>query len=50
MYYNFRWFYDYSGGQLTNFGVHYMDIDSLAPGKRIPARGDSDGRQICGRG
>jgi predicted dehydrogenase len=26
MYYNFRWFYDYSGGQLTNFGVHYIDI------------------------
>jgi predicted dehydrogenase len=24
-YYNFRWFYDYSGGQLTNFGVHYID-------------------------
>jgi predicted dehydrogenase len=23
--YRFRWFYDYSGGQLTNFGVHYMD-------------------------
>jgi predicted dehydrogenase len=25
-YYNFRWFYQYSGGQLTNFGVHYMDM------------------------
>ena len=25
-FYNFRWFYDYSGGQLTNFGVHYMDM------------------------
>ena len=25
-YYNFRWFYHYSGGQLTNFGVHYMDM------------------------
>jgi predicted dehydrogenase len=25
-YYNFRWFYDYSGGQLTNFGVHYIDV------------------------
>ena len=24
-YYNFRWFYNYSGGQLTNFGVHYLD-------------------------
>lgn len=24
-YYKFRWFYDYSGGQLTNFGVHLVD-------------------------
>jgi len=23
-FYRFRWFYDYSGGQLTNFGVHYI--------------------------
>jgi predicted dehydrogenase len=25
-YYNFRWFYNYSGGQLTNFGVHFIDV------------------------
>ena len=25
-YYNFRWFYHYSGGQLTNFGVHFVDV------------------------
>jgi predicted dehydrogenase len=24
-FYRFRWFWDYSGGQLTNFGVHYLD-------------------------
>jgi predicted dehydrogenase len=24
-FYNFRWFYNYSGGQVTNFGVHYVD-------------------------
>ena len=23
-FYRFRWFHDYSGGQLTNFGVHYL--------------------------
>jgi predicted dehydrogenase len=23
-FYRFRWFYDYSGGQMTNFGVHYI--------------------------
>src|SRR4051794_10606324 len=25
-FYRFRWFWDYSGGQVTNFGVHYFDI------------------------
>lgn len=34
--YNFRWFYDYSGGQITNFGVHYMDFIRMALGKRSP--------------
>ena len=24
--YHFRWFWDYSGGQMTNFGAHSMDI------------------------
>jgi predicted dehydrogenase len=24
--YKFRWFCDYSGGQLTNFGTHYLDV------------------------
>ncbi len=35
-YYNFRWFYDYSGGQITNFGVHYMDFIRMALGKDAP--------------
>ena len=25
-FYRFRWFYDFSGGQLTNMGVHYLDL------------------------
>ncbi|MCC6394813.1 MAG: Gfo/Idh/MocA family oxidoreductase [Bryobacterales bacterium] len=36
MYYRFRWFYDYSGGQMTNFGVHYMDMLRWALGKEAP--------------
>ena len=36
MFYNFRWFYDYSGGQLTNFGVHYMDQIRWCLGKEAP--------------
>ena len=23
-FYRFRWFWEHSGGQLTNFGVHYL--------------------------
>ncbi len=35
-FYRFRWFYDYSGGQLTNFGVHYMDLIHWALGHDAP--------------
>jgi predicted dehydrogenase len=35
-FYRFRWFYDYSGGQLTNFGVHYMDMIHWALGVDAP--------------
>jgi len=36
MFYNFRWFLGYSGGQLTNFGVHYMDMLRWCLGKDSP--------------
>jgi predicted dehydrogenase len=35
-FYRFRWFWDYSGGQLTNFGVHYIDAIHLALGQDTP--------------
>ena len=35
-YYTFRWFYNYSGGQMTNFGVHYMDMLRWCLGKDAP--------------
>lgn len=35
-FYRFRWFYDYSGGQVTNFGVHYMDFFHMALGVNAP--------------
>lgn len=35
-FYRFRWFFDYSGGQLTNFGVHYLDIIHWALGQDAP--------------
>lgn len=35
-FYRFRWFYDYSGGQVTNFGVHYLDLIQAALGQDAP--------------
>jgi predicted dehydrogenase len=34
--YKFRWFRDYSGGQLTNFGTHYLDQIQWSLGKSAP--------------
>jgi predicted dehydrogenase len=36
MFYKFRWFFNYSGGQVTNFGVHYMDMLRWCLGKDAP--------------
>lgn len=35
-FYRFRWFWDYSGGQLTNFGVHYIDAIHQGLGQDKP--------------
>jgi predicted dehydrogenase len=34
--YRFRWFYDFSGGQVTNMGVHYLDCIQWALGHDAP--------------
>lgn len=34
--YKFRWFWDYSGGQLTNMGTHFLDVIQWAIGKDAP--------------
>jgi predicted dehydrogenase len=34
--YKFRWFWEYSGGQLTNFGTHYLDVIQWALGQVAP--------------
>jgi predicted dehydrogenase len=35
-FYRFRWFYNFSGGQLTNMGVHYLDVIHAALGHDAP--------------
>ncbi|HYH68317.1 MAG TPA: Gfo/Idh/MocA family oxidoreductase [Urbifossiella sp.] len=52
--YKFRWFWDYSGGQLTNFGTHYLDVIQWALNQEAPKAvaclggkfGTEDNRQI----
>ena len=34
--YNFRWFWDYSGGQMTNWGAHHLDIARWILGAEAP--------------
>jgi len=45
-FYRFRWFYDYSGGQMTNFGVHYLDFIHSALNQTAPQSVASDGWQV----
>jgi len=35
-FYRFRWFYDYSGGQISNFGTHFLDFTQWALGADAP--------------
>ena len=47
-FYRFRWFYDYSGGQVTNFGVHYINFIQWALGAEAPASVTAIGGKAAG--
>ncbi len=47
-FYRFRWFYDYSGGQVTNFGVHYLDFIHCALGQTAPLAVTALGGRFAG--
>jgi predicted dehydrogenase len=47
-FYRFRWFYAYSGGQVTNFGVHYLDFIQWALGQEAPRAVTALGGRLAG--
>ncbi|MCW5980036.1 MAG: Gfo/Idh/MocA family oxidoreductase [Bryobacteraceae bacterium] len=45
--YNFRWFWDYSGGQMTNLGAHNLDIVHWITGVKGPTKVASVGGRLA---
>jgi predicted dehydrogenase len=45
--YNFRWFWDYSGGQMTNLGAHDLDFVYLLMGVKGPGEVYSAGGRFA---
>jgi predicted dehydrogenase len=44
--YHFRWFWDYSGGQMTNLGAHHIDIMHFYTGAKGPLSVSSAGGRV----
>ncbi|MFN8005795.1 MAG: Gfo/Idh/MocA family oxidoreductase [Terriglobia bacterium] len=43
---NFRWFWDYAGGMMTDWGVHHIDAVHMAMGVRAPKSVCAFGRKF----
>lgn len=48
--YHFRWFWDYSGGQMTNLGAHEIDIIQWVRGAKGPTSVSSTGGRLALKG
>ena len=46
-FYHFRWFWDYSGGQMTNLGAHDIDIVQWSMGVKGPLAVSSSGGRFA---
>ncbi len=46
-FWNFRWFWDYSGGLMTDWGAHHMDVVHWAMGVDAPTRVAAIGGKFC---
>jgi len=45
--YNFRWFWDYSGGKLTDWGTHLIDVVQWAMGVEGPVAVSASGGKLA---
>ena len=45
--YHFRWYWDYSGGQMTNLGAHHIDIMHWYMGVKGPTAVSSSGGRLA---